>query len=126
SGHQLSIPSGAAPVATPLPELDASSAWYVVRAGDTFSGIADLYGIAVGELALLNSDVNTNFLVVGQALVVPAVPAPPTTTQNYTVRRGDTLNDIALRFGVSVADLARANGIAVTRILDVGQVLIIP
>ncbi len=125
-GHQLYIPSGAAPVATPLPELDASSAWYVVRAGDTFSGIADLYGVAVGELAELNSDVNVNFLVVGQALIVPAIPAPPTTTQNYTVRRGDTLNDIALRFGISAEDLARANGITVTSILEVGQVLVIP
>ncbi|MCE2490889.1 MAG: LysM peptidoglycan-binding domain-containing protein [Anaerolineae bacterium] len=125
-GYQLSIPSNAAPVATPLPELEASSAWYVVRAGDTFSRIADLYGIAVDQLSELNSNVNVNFLVVGQALVVPAVPAPPASRQNYTVRRGDTLNDIALRFGISVEDLARANNISVTSILDVGQLLVIP
>lgn len=125
-GSQLSIPTGDAPVATPLPELDASSAWYVVRAGDTFSGIADLYGIGVSELAGLNAGVNANFLVVGQALVVPAVPSPPASTQNYTVRRGDTLNDIALRFGVTIEDLAMANDIAVSAILEVGQVLIIP
>ncbi|MCY3719072.1 MAG: LysM peptidoglycan-binding domain-containing protein [Anaerolineaceae bacterium] len=125
-GNQLSIPSGVAPVATPLPELDASAAWYVVRAGDTFSGIADLYGIEVNELAQLNVGVNVNFLVVGQALVVPAVPSPPASSQKYTVRRGDTLNDIALRFSVAIEDLARANNITVTSILDVGQVLTIP
>ncbi len=125
-GYQLSIPLGAAPVVTPLPELDASSAWYVVRAGDTFSGIAELYGIEESELAQLNVGVNVNFLVVGQALVVPAVPSPPASQQNYTVRRGNTLNDIALRFGVSIEDLARANNITETSILDVGQVLIIP
>jgi len=125
-GNQLSIPSGVAPVATPLPELDASAAWYVVRAGDTFSGIADLYGIEVNELAQLNVGVNVNFLVVGQALVVPAVPSPPASSQKYTVRRGDTLNDIALRFSVTIEDLARANNITVTSILDVGQVLTIP
>ena len=125
-GSQLFIPTGDAPVATPLPELDASSAWYVVRAGDTFSGIADLFGIGVSELAGLNAGVNANFLVVGQALVVPAVPSPPASTQNYTVRRGDTLNDIALRFGVTIEDLARANDIAVSAILEAGRVLIIP
>lgn len=125
-GSQLYIPGREAPVATPLPEIDASAAWYIVRAGDTFAGIAELYGIDVEELAALNQDVNASFLVVGQALIVPAVPSPPTSMQNYTVRRGDTLNDIALRFNVSVTELAGANDIAVTSDLEAGQILVIP
>lgn len=125
-GSQLYIPGREAPVATPLPEIDAGSAWYIVRVGDTFAGIAELYGIDVAELAALNQGVNASFLVEGQALVVPAVPSPPASVQTYTVRRGDTLNDIALRFNVSVAELAGANDITVTSELEAGQILVIP
>ncbi len=125
-GSQLYIPAREAPVATPLPEIEANAAWYVIRAGDTFAGIAELYGVDVAELAALNQDVNTSFLVVGQALVVPAVPSPPTSMQSYTVRRGDTLGDIALRFNISVEELASANDITVTSNLEAGQILVIP
>lgn len=125
-GSQLYIPAREAPVATPLPEIDASAAWYIVRAGDTFAGIAELYGIDVTDLAALNQGVNPSFLVVGQALVVPAVPSPPTSTQSYTVRRGDTLSDIALRFNISVTELASANDISVNSDLEAGQILVIP
>lgn len=125
-GNQLVIVSSPNMMPTPLPDIEASSAWYVVRAGDTFSGIADLFGIDVASLASLNAGVSVDHLVVGQALVVPAVPAPPASEQSYTVRRGDTLNDIALRFSVSIEDLARANNITVTSILEVGQILVIP
>lgn len=125
-GNQLIVSSLAGMMPTALPQIEASAAWYVVRAGDTFSGIADLFGIDVAALAALNRGVDVDYLVVGQALVVPAVPAPPASAQQYTVRSGDTLNDIALRFSVSIEELARANSITVTGILEVGQVLVIP
>ncbi len=47
-------------------------------------------------------------------------------TQTYRVKPGDTLTAIAARFGVSVADLQRLNGIKDPRLLQVGQVLRIP
>ncbi len=58
----------------------------------------------------------------------PAPPPTPTPVRDYVVQPGDTLWTIAQQFGVSVDDLARANGIAnpnaVT--LQVGQTLRIP
>ncbi len=127
SGNQLLIPEGAQlPTATPVPGDDDSVALYVVRAGDTFYGIASSYGIEVEELAQLNRGVSINLLDVGQALTVPAVPVLPPSSRSYTVRRGDTLLDIALRFDVSAEDIARANNITVDSLLDVGQTLIIP
>jgi hypothetical protein len=44
----------------------------------------------------------------------------------YVVQRGDTLGEIAARFGVSLADLARINNIENWDIIEVGDELIIP
>jgi len=54
-----------------------------------------------------------------------ATPAPPS-GQTYTVQPGDTLYEIARRFGVSVEALARANGILNPALIHPGQVLVIP
>lgn len=45
---------------------------------------------------------------------------------NYVVRVGDTLNSIAARFGVSVAELIRVNRLAPPYIIYPGQTLYIP
>jgi nucleoid-associated protein YgaU len=54
----------------------------------------------------------------------PDATAGPANT--YTVERGDTLGEIAEQFGVSLADLVAANGIADVDHIEVGQVLVIP
>lgn len=53
-----------------------------------------------------------------------ATPAPSQTT--YVVQQGDTLNDIAQRFGTTAQAIASANGIGVNDVIDPGDVLIIP
>ncbi len=55
----------------------------------------------------------------------PAVTISGTRTI-YIVQRGDTLGEIAQRFGVSVADIARINNIENIDIIEVGDELIIP
>lgn len=49
-----------------------------------------------------------------------------TTTEQYTVQRGDTLNEIGVRYGVTAGQIAQANGMQVTDVLHVGQVLLVP
>lgn len=72
-----------------------------------------------------------------QATGLPATPtalspaqiqqAPPAASTNtYTVRRGDTLYRIALRFNTTVNQLAALNGITNPRLIFVGQTLRIP
>ncbi|HEY7718840.1 MAG TPA: LysM peptidoglycan-binding domain-containing protein [Pedococcus sp.] len=51
---------------------------------------------------------------------------PATVTTRYTVRGGDTLGEIAARFGTTTAALARLNHIADPDLIRVGQVLSIP
>jgi LysM repeat protein len=61
-----------------------------------------------------------------------AVTQPPTTAPTasagttYTVKRGDTLSSLAVRFGVSVAAIQELNGIADPSLIRVGEVLRIP
>ncbi len=53
--------------------------------------------------------------------------APPTPeARSYTVVSGDTLDGIAARLGVSVAELVVANEISDPNLIDVGQVLLLP
>ncbi len=56
-------------------------------------------------------------------------PAPITATHPatyYVVGPGDTLYEIAVRFGVTLSVLTQVNGIANSNLLDVGQILAIP
>ena len=43
--------------------------------------------------------------------------------QTYTVRSGDTLSEIAVRFGVSVSDLVSWNNISNPNLIYLGEVL---
>jgi nucleoid-associated protein YgaU len=67
-----------------------------------------------------------------QPTPMPATPVPSPLPEEqpqqttYIVQRGDTLAEIALRFGVSLTDLARANDIQNVDRIEVGQVLLIP
>ncbi|GAA4710481.1 LysM peptidoglycan-binding domain-containing protein [Brevibacillus fulvus] len=45
---------------------------------------------------------------------------------NYVVQPGDTLNQLAARFGVSVQQIIRANNLTPPYILYIGQTLFIP
>lgn len=62
----------------------------------------------------------------------PAAPPTPTTRagttegERYEVQPGDTLLDIAERYGVSVEDLVQANRLDNPDLLVPGQILIIP
>jgi LysM repeat protein len=61
------------------------------------------------------------------AAETPAAPAPPAGDQEtYTVQAGDTLAEIAARFGVTIQALVQANNIENVDYIEVGQVLVIP
>lgn len=68
---------------------------------------------------------------VGPTAAPPASRAPTAApggqrTTSYTVQEGDTLFALSRRTGVSVAELARMNGIAPDSILRIGQQLQLP
>jgi LysM repeat protein len=67
------------------------------------------------------------FLATIAGLFVPAgaVLSAGTSGLTHRVKKGDTLSALALRYGVSVADLKRANSLK-SDLIRIGQVLVVP
>lgn len=115
------------------------SQMYVVRPGDTLSGIASWFGVSTAALAQANGIWNWSRIYVGQRLCIPGgyVPPQPWPPQPqppypphpgwcgnyYTVRPGDTLSRIAGWCGTTVQNLMWLNNICNPNIIWVGQVL---
>ena len=100
---------------------------HTVVAGETVAQIAASYGVGVDELVAANSLANPNLIVIGTTLTVPG-PASngdggAATSVDHTVAPGDTLAVIAARYGITVADLASANGIDNPDVIVIGSVL---
>ena len=97
-----------------IPEARRNSwRYHPVVAGDTLASVAQEYRVPVAELAQANQLKAGEGLSGIEAVVVP-LPLSVTAiapTRLYTVRRGDTLVTIADRFGVSLSQLRRWNGI---------------
>lgn len=122
---------------------------YKIRSGDTLSALSHHYGVSIPTIMKYNEGIrNSNSLRIGQELIIPAIkqieqyrpPVPNNQSQKnasgisanvaftgrYVVNRGDSLWVIANRYGISVAILARENGMRENEILPLGRVLKVP
>jgi len=109
---------------------------HTVQSGESLSTIARRYGVAVTEIARLNSIKNQNRISVGDNLIIPTQPGrfnlpvdppKPTTAPSYhVVRPGENLWNIAKRYGISSSTLVTANGIRERQTIHPGDRLIIP
>lgn len=104
----------------------AADKTYVVKRGDTLTGIAKANGLSVSALAERNGLSRNHHVKTGQRLVIPGPAAAPSSGGIYLVKRGDTLTDIARAQGVSLPDLAEANGVSTRHMVRVGERLKIP
>lgn len=97
---------------TPVTPIPPSTDYitYVVQPGDTLSEIAERYGTTYQTLAALNGISNPDLIYAGQTIRIPEDSG--STARYYTIRPGDTLSEIALRFGTTVNALAALNGIS--------------
>ncbi|MBM3778424.1 MAG: LysM peptidoglycan-binding domain-containing protein [Acidimicrobiia bacterium] len=101
--------------------------FHTVRRGETLSAVAERYGVSVGAIQSANNLRRRNLIQVGQRLEIPGATGDSAlSTVTYRVRRGDTLIEIANRFGVSVDDIQRASGLGRQNLIRVGQYLTIP
>ena len=128
--------SRSTPASSSAPPVNGTGQKYRIRRGDNLAGIARRFGVGVDDLKQWNGLRGTR-ITAGDSLIVgpgkPAErnaktattartekPAPrqtrSTTPAEYTIRSGDNLGAIAERFGVSVTDLKRWNGLRGTRI----------
>ncbi|MBI3242343.1 MAG: LysM peptidoglycan-binding domain-containing protein [Chloroflexi bacterium] len=129
------------------PPVLADTPTHLVQPGETLFRIALNHGVTVDALRAANGIVG-NTIYAGQVLVIPSAaseasgasaavpapvisqpvaPAPSAGASNgvHTVQRGENLFRIGLKYGVSVAAIQAANGLANVTIY-VGQQLTIP
>jgi len=135
--------------------LAAPAATYVVRSGDYLTGIAAKVGTNVNDLLKLNNLKITSVIHPGDTLLVPAnatapaAKAPKTTTTKktpaaktpaataaaptaapagavYVVKRNDSLSGIAMKHGVKLSALLKANKMTVKSVIMPGSTLNLP
>lgn len=87
---------------------------YAVRDGDTLSGIAMRFGLEQSDLERLNPELDPNHIEVGQRLrlrgsATKSAPRRRVRFAMHTVKRGETLSDIANRYGVKLGELLAWN-----------------
>lgn len=128
---------------------------YTIQSGDSLTSVANKYGISIDELAAANNLSTDAGLIRGKTLTIPEAgstkakavqptankAAKPTqhpnsqattqtkkfkATENYTVQAGDSLHGLANKYGVSVSDLAAANGLSSNTQLKRGQTIKVP
>ena len=84
-------------------------------------------GIVPGVNGYVDKNVFTNNVLLDNVSEVPTPPNPstPNNTQtiNYTVKSGDTLSEIAVRYGTTVSAIANTNSIKNVNLIYPGQVL---
>lgn len=113
------------------PAEQAQKVHYVVKSGDTGSGIAARHGVSWETIRRAN-DLDDDELRVGEKLVIPGAKEGSATsggtkpkasgTKTYKVKDGDTLWGIARANNVSVSDIKAWNRMRGSS-LKVGQVL---
>ncbi|MCK9533508.1 MAG: LysM peptidoglycan-binding domain-containing protein [Pseudomonas sp.] len=103
---------------------------YRVNSGDSLSSIASRHQVPITQLKDINN-LSNNRLNIGQVLNIPKSPGgvssnlaqytrPAPANKMYTVRRGDSLSQIAAQQKVSVTELKRWNKLS-SNALKVGQ-----
>jgi membrane-bound lytic murein transglycosylase D len=137
-GQRLKVPgyNPPAPALAPaqvaaVPEPAPAEGVYRVKRGDTLASIARKFGVSARDLATVNRIQNANQIHPGQVIELPggsltAKVGDRSHAGTYSVRRGDTLDSIARKFGVGVSELIALNGIANRNRIKIGQSLYIP
>jgi membrane-bound lytic murein transglycosylase D len=98
---------------------------YRVRRGDTLIEIADRFDLWVRDVRKWNG-ISGNHLSVGQLIRLQAPEGGSASAEatTYRVRRGDTIGEIAQRYGVSTRDVMAWNGLSSSTIRPGQQITI--
>jgi LysM repeat protein len=113
----------------------AYSSTYVVQKGDTLYSLAQKYGVSIEQIQGANG-ISSELIKVGQILEVPTLVkthikkeklsnTKKETNRVYTVVPGDSLYLLAQKYGVSMEQIQKVNGLP-SDMIKVDQILEIP
>ena len=140
-GHPIPPMPLPTPVPTPTQPPVAGVVEYCVQQGDTMWLISRRFGISLDALIRANPQIrNPEMIFPGEIVRIPTMGAslpisgtmPPHSPggmggRRYIVRQGETIEIIAVRFGLNVSELTAFNPeLRPPFILSPGQVLMIP
>lgn len=156
SGDTITIPTGASAKSATSAESSSkkatpAAATHKVAKGDTVWDISRKYNSTVSAIISANGLSKSAMIRIGQVLTVPGAAASTASTDtstaktstqgnvattashssskatgSYQVRSGDTVWDLAKKYGTSVSAIANANGLGKSATIRIGQVLNIP
>jgi len=94
---------------------------YVVQPGDSLSAIAVKYNTSVSAIASLNNISNPNAIYAGQHLNIPNASGPA--PEYHIVVRGDSVSGLAQKYGSTVAEIVKWNGLKSANVIYLNQKL---
>ena len=109
------------PEPTPAAQLPVT---HVVVEGETLFTIAEMYGVAIETLQLLNNIDDPSLIFIGQELILPGGEGEGVTTIR-TIQLGDSLGSLAAAYQTTEADIASSNWLISRENMVVGKPLII-
>lgn len=130
--ERLALPSSPRPAIAGKAKTSPGS--YRIQPGDSFWSISRRHGLTVTQLLHANPGINPRRLSIGKVISLPGVSSPTgqmaavkrSQTITHEIRKGDMMERIARRYGVSLSQLKSANpGVNPLR-LKIGSTLQIP
>ncbi|MEE8044544.1 MAG: LysM peptidoglycan-binding domain-containing protein, partial [Thermodesulfobacteriota bacterium] len=109
-------------IALLLPTIAFATTKYVVTKGDNLYDLSRKFGVSVKDIKTANKLSNNN-LGIGNELLIPESNLKR--NNRYVVKSGDTISQIAEKFGVKTKDLKNSNKLKNDK-LEIGQTLYIP
>lgn len=111
-------------------EDNNNGAEYIVQEGDTLAKIALENNTSVNHLVSLNNISNANLIYVGQKLIVNSdkdeEEAGDTNHIYYTIKVGDTLDEISEKYDASIETLVELNQISNPNLIYAGYAIRVP
>ncbi|QQS38184.1 MAG: LysM peptidoglycan-binding domain-containing protein [Ignavibacteriales bacterium] len=110
---------------TNVTKNSTSFSYHTIRRGENLHSIARRYGVGISDLREWN-DLTGNTILAGKRLKIYSDKSSYTSSENtvtknslfrYKIKRGDTVSEIAEKFGVSVAQLKKWNGLRSNKLI---------
>jgi len=98
---------------------------YVVQSGDTFTSIAEMFGVSVDDLMNLNSSIDPNYLSIGDRLSIPGLEGINGTFTRRTVQLGETLDSLTVKYQMDRDLLVKLNKITSPGEVYAGKTLLL-
>ncbi len=94
---------------------------YIIQPGDTLSAVALQFDVTVADIQVANNIENAGLISVGQGVKIPGFDGVTGVLRDYTLRPGDTVENLALRLDLEIETLVILNRIVNPKMVYVGQ-----